>query len=81
MVLQARGCPLKGIAVTSDLAAHIRRFTGNGWQRADAKDMSTIYRLHLDPAEKKRYSLLQQHECEVLRNVSSAVCSHDNACC
>lgn len=53
-MLQARGCPLKGISVTSNLAAHIRRFTDNGWQRADAKDMSTIYKLHLDPAEKRR---------------------------
>ncbi|CAL5221350.1 g3526 [Coccomyxa viridis] len=76
--LEARGCPLKGIAVTSDLAAHIRRFTGNGWQRADAKDMSTIYRLHLDPAEKKRaeqleifdefeeWHMIQDHYCLVL---------------
>ena len=54
ILLQARGCPLKGIAVTSDIAAHIRRFTDNGWQEADAKDMSTIYKFHLDPAEKRR---------------------------
>ena len=52
---QARGCPLKGIRATPDLAAHMRRFTGNGWQRAAARDMSAIYRACLDPAEKRRW--------------------------
>ena len=53
-ITQARGCPLKGISITKDTASHMRRFTDNGWDRADAKDMSTIYRVHLDADEKRR---------------------------
>ena len=53
-IMQARGCPLKGISATKDTASHIRRFTDNGWERADAKDMSTIYSVHLDASEKRR---------------------------
>ena len=52
--LQARGCPLRGIWATPDLAAHMQRFTCNGWQRAEARDMSAIHRGCLDPGEKRR---------------------------
>ena len=51
---QARGCPLRGIHATPDLAAHMRRFTDNGWARTEAESMSTVYRTCLDPAEKRR---------------------------
>jgi hypothetical protein len=53
--LQVRGCPLRGIQATPDLAAHMQRFTGNGWQRAEARDMSAVYRGCLDPGEKRRW--------------------------
>jgi len=52
--MQSRGCPLKGLAGTPDLAAHRQRFTANGWQRAEALDMDTIHRCHLDPLERHR---------------------------
>jgi hypothetical protein len=74
MLVQARGCPLKGISVTRDLASHIRRFTDNAWQRADAKDMSTIYKHHLDPVEKRRCAV-ETSGCEREREVLSCACS------
>ena len=51
---QARGCPLIGIAATPDLEAHKRRFLDNGWSRADARDMLSVYRHHIDPADRRR---------------------------
>lgn len=54
VLCQCRGCPLRGLQATPDLKAHQDRFLSNGWQRADAKDMTTIYRAYLDPAEKRR---------------------------
>ncbi len=51
---QARGCPLVGLTATPDLEAHRRRFLDNGWTRADARDMLTVYRHHIDPADRRR---------------------------
>ena len=47
--LESRGCPLLGLPATPGLAEHCSRFTGQGWQRAHALDMDTIYQRHLDP--------------------------------
>ncbi|EIE22490.1 leucine carboxyl methyltransferase family protein [Coccomyxa subellipsoidea C-169] len=78
MNLESRGCPLRGLQATPDLKAHQDRFLNNGWQRADAKDMTTIYRAYLDPAEKRRaerleifdefeeWHMIQDHYCIVL---------------
>ncbi|KAK9914942.1 hypothetical protein WJX75_002652 [Coccomyxa subellipsoidea] len=75
--LECRGCPLRGLQATPDLKAHQDRFLSNGWQRADAKDMTTIYRAYLDPAEKRRaerleifdefeeWHMIQDHYCIV----------------
>lgn len=52
--VQSRGCPLRGLAGTPDLDAHQRRFTANCWQRAEARDMDTIHRCHLDPIDRQR---------------------------
>lgn len=52
--VQSRGCPLRGLAGTPDLDAHQRRFTANCWQRAEARDMDTIHRCHLDPVDRQR---------------------------
>ena len=57
---QARGCPLVGLPATPDLAAHVRRFTGAGWERADAKDMYAIYNGYIDPKDRSRYAALAQ---------------------
>lgn len=54
-VVQARGCGLRGLRATPSLQAHKKRFTNNGWTRADAWDMDTIYRKFLDPKEHARY--------------------------
>lgn len=53
-VSQRRGCPLLGLHATPSLDAHERRLTGNGWSRARATDLDTVYRHHIDPAEKRR---------------------------
>ena len=52
--MQARGCPLIGLPATPDLAAHVKRFTDNGWERADAKDMYTIYNRYIDAQDRRR---------------------------
>ncbi|BDA43511.1 tRNA wybutosine-synthesizing protein 4 [Coccomyxa sp. Obi] len=87
--LECRGCPLRGIQATPDLGAHQRRFLNNGWQRADAKDMSTIYRAYLDPAEKRRaerleifdefeeWHMIQDHYCLVLAVNDASGVLHD----
>jgi tRNA wybutosine-synthesizing protein 4 len=54
MNLEARGCPLKGLHATPDLKSHRQRFLSNGWQWAEAEDMDTIYKYHLDPVDKGR---------------------------
>lgn len=53
---QGRGCPLRGLHATPDLQSQCRRFTDNGWARADARDMATVYRCHMDPADRQRCS-------------------------
>ena len=53
--LQARGCPLIGLPATPDLASHVRRFTDNGWERADAKDMYDVYNAYIDPQDRRRH--------------------------
>lgn len=55
---QSRGCPLKGLRGTPDLKAHRRRFTANGWQRAEALDMDTVHRCHIDPVDRQRCGAL-----------------------
>lgn len=57
--LESRGCPLRGLPTTPTLEAHCRRLTGCGWQRAAAWDMDTVYRDHLDPADKARAESLE----------------------
>ena len=52
--LQSRGCPLRGIRGTKDLAAQKQRFLDNGWQRAEALDMHTVYGRHVDAQQKRR---------------------------
>lgn len=59
VLLQSRGCPLKGLPGTPDLEAQRRRFTKNGWQRAEAADMDTIHRCHIDPVDRQRCAALQ----------------------
>ena len=54
--LQSRGCPLKGLPSTPTLEAHRQRFLTNGWEKADAVDLDTIYKHHLDPQDKRRYA-------------------------
>lgn len=54
VLLQSRGCPLRGLPGTPDLEAQRRRFTENGWQRAEAADMDTIHRCHIDPVDRQR---------------------------
>lgn len=44
---------------TPTLAAHCARFTSNGWQRAIARDMDTVYRQHLEPWDKARIERLE----------------------
>ncbi|KAK9830157.1 hypothetical protein WJX72_010045 [[Myrmecia] bisecta] len=75
MNIESRGCPLLGIRGTPSLESHVARFRNNGWQRAEAKDMNTIYRDHLDPQDKRRaerleifdefeeWHLIQEHYC------------------
>ena len=58
--MQARGCPLVGLSATPDLAAHVRRFTGAGWERADAKDMYAIYNSYIDPRDRSRHAAVAQ---------------------
>ena len=43
--LESRGCPIRGVSATPTLQAHMGRFTGNGWGRAAALDMDTIYQV------------------------------------
>jgi len=66
--MQSRGCPLKGLAGTPDLAAHRQRFTANGWQRAEALDMDTIHRCHLDPLERHRRAPATPLRCGSVNN-------------
>lgn len=54
MVLQSRGCPLKGLPSTPTLEAHRQRFLTNGWEKAHAVDLDTIYKQHIDPQDKCR---------------------------
>lgn len=76
--LQGRGCPLRGLPATPDLQSQCRRFTDNGWKHADARDMATVYRTHLDPADRLRaerleifdefeeWNMIQEHYCIAL---------------
>lgn len=34
-----------------------QRFLRGGWERADARDMATIHRCHIDPAGRQRWEL------------------------
>ncbi|KAK9815129.1 hypothetical protein WJX73_008299 [Symbiochloris irregularis] len=73
--LERRGCPLLGLHATPSLQAHEQRLTANGWSRATATDLDTVYRHHIDPAEKRRierleifdefeeWHLIQEHYC------------------
>ena len=54
LVLQSRGCPLKGLPSTPTLEAHRQRFLTNGWENAHALDLDTIYKHHIDPKDKHR---------------------------
>eukprot|EP00891_Asterochloris_glomerata_P002981 jgi/Astpho2/2981/fgenesh1_pm.00051_%23_4_t len=75
MNLESRGCPLRGIRGTKDLAAQKQRFLDNGWQRAEALDMHTVYGRHVDPLQRRRierlelfdefeeWNMLQSHYC------------------
>lgn len=73
--LESRGCPLKGLPSTPTLEAHRQRFLTNGWEKADAVDLDTIYKHHLDPQDKRRierleifdefeeWHMIQEHYC------------------
>ena len=54
VLLQSRGCPLRGLPATPTLEAHKQRYLTNSWEKADALDLDTIYKDYLDPAEKRR---------------------------
>ena len=56
--LQSRGCPLRGIWGTKDLAAQKQRFLDNGWQRAKALDMHTVYGRHVDALQRRRSAVV-----------------------
>lgn len=76
--LEARGCPLQGLAGTPTLEAQCDRLTSNGWQHAEARDMDCVYRDALDPQDKARcerlelfdefeeWHLIQEHYCIAL---------------
>lgn len=61
-LLKVRGCGLQGLRATPTLNAHKNRFTSNGWSRAHAWDMDTIYRKFLDKREQARYSYYPAEE-------------------
>ena len=54
-----RGAPLRGLAATPTLEAHVERLKAAGWQQAWAVDMDTVYRNHLPPSEKQRIERLE----------------------
>ena len=54
MLMQSRGCPLKGLPSTPTLEAHRQRFVTNNWEKAEATDLDTIYKYHLDAQDKRR---------------------------
>lgn len=54
LVVQSRGCPLKGLPSTPTLEAHRQRFLTNNWEKAESVDLDTIYKYHLDPEDKRR---------------------------
>lgn len=62
-VLQGRGCPLKGLPSTPTLEAHQHRFLTNGWEKAHAVDLDTIYKQHIDPQDKRRSCFTSMHGC------------------
>ncbi|KAL0024734.1 hypothetical protein WJX77_012039 [Trebouxia sp. C0004] len=73
--LESRGCPLKGLPSTPTLEAHRQRFLTNNWEKAEATDLDTIYKHHLDPRDKRRierleifdefeeWHMIQEHYC------------------
>ncbi|KAL0034420.1 hypothetical protein WJX79_001255 [Trebouxia sp. C0005] len=73
--LESRGCPLKGLPSTPTLEAHRQRFLTNNWEKAEATDLDTIYKYHLDPQDKRRierleifdefeeWHMIQEHYC------------------
>ena len=73
--LQRRGCPLRGLHATPSLQAHEHRFIHNCWSQAHATDLDTIYRQHIDPADKRRLSpaCLRKEKMEMLK---FRVCLH-----
>ena len=54
LLVQSRGCPLKGLPSTPTLEAHRQRFLTNNWEKAESLDLDTIYKHHLDPQDKRR---------------------------
>ena len=69
---QSRGCPLQGLHATPTLEAHQRRFTSNGWTRASAVDLDTVYRLHIDPVDKRRSCRLAPCHCVCMLGLHAA---------
>lgn len=76
--MQSRGCPLRGLPATPTLEAHKQRFVSNGWEKAEALDLDTIYKDYLDPAEKRRCFWLL---CMCMDNVVRNLCTAQHGIC
>ena len=72
--MQSRGCPLKGLPSTPTLEAHRQRFLNNGWEKAEAVDLDTIYKYHLDAQDKRRYTEVVAHNTSIINVLSASMC-------
>ena len=72
--MQSRGCPLKGLPSTPTLEAHRQRFLTNGWEAAEATDLDTIYKSHLDAQDKRRCRHLMSQSVD-LNTALGALCT------
>lgn len=80
LVLQSRGCPLRGLPSTPTLEAHRQRFLTNGWEKAHAVDLDTIYKQYIDPQDKRRSCPKCSQDCLSLQHSLPATDSTATVC-